>query len=71
MSLSEAISSVHPGDPIVDQTASPSFVFVMPGLVPGIHVLNIHHVQRRGCIGTRYEFRPSIFLRKSGKPDLR
>jgi hypothetical protein len=29
MSLSEAISSVHPGDPILDPTASLSFV--MPG----------------------------------------
>jgi hypothetical protein len=29
--------SVHPGDPILDLTANPSFV--MPGLVPGIHVL--------------------------------
>jgi hypothetical protein len=37
MSLSEAISQVHPGDPILDPTASLSFV--MPGLVPGIHVL--------------------------------
>jgi hypothetical protein len=36
MSLSEAISSVHPGDPIFDPTANLSFV--MPGLVPGIHV---------------------------------
>jgi hypothetical protein len=28
---------VHPGDPIFDPTASLSFV--MPSLVPGIHVL--------------------------------
>jgi hypothetical protein len=37
MSLSEAISSVHPGDPILDPIASPS-VFVTPGLVPGIRI---------------------------------
>jgi hypothetical protein len=35
MSLSEAILS-HLGDPIFDPIADPSFV--MPGLVPGIHV---------------------------------
>jgi hypothetical protein len=31
--------SVHPGDPIFDPTANLSFV--MPGLVPGIHVFPI------------------------------
>jgi len=37
MSLSEAIFPVHPGDPILGRTVNLSFV--MPSLVPGIHVL--------------------------------
>jgi hypothetical protein len=40
---------IHPGDPTLDPTASPSFV--MPGLVPGIHVLNFTRAQRRGLPG--------------------
>jgi len=41
MSLSEAIFPVHPGDPILGRTVNLSFV--MPGLVPGIHVLYFIH----------------------------
>jgi hypothetical protein len=59
---------VYPGDPIFDPIASLSFV--MPGLVPGIHVLVSCHAQKRGWVGT-----PSsvllFVLGKSGKPDLR
>jgi hypothetical protein len=36
--------SVHPGDPIFDPTANPSFV--MPGLVPGIRVLILHPTRK-------------------------
>jgi hypothetical protein len=35
---------VHPGDPILDPTASLSFV--MPGLVPGILVLIFAHTPK-------------------------
>jgi hypothetical protein len=35
---------VHPGDLIFNQVANPSFV--VPGLVPGIHVLSFSPPQR-------------------------
>jgi hypothetical protein len=61
---------VYPGDPILDPIASLSFV--MPGFVPGIHVLISCHAQRRGFVGTRFPNSVLLFiLRKSGKPDLR
>jgi hypothetical protein len=61
---------VYPGDPIFDPIASLSFV--MPGLVPGIHVLISCHAHRRGFAGTRFPNSVLLFvLRKSGKPDLR
>jgi hypothetical protein len=61
---------VYPGDPIFDPIASLSFV--MPGLVPGIHVLVFIRTERRGCLGTRFPSSVVLFiLRKSGKPDLR
>jgi len=70
MSLSEAIVSVHPGDPIFDPTASPSN-FVTPGRVPGIHVLPVIHAQDVDAQELVYRV-PFLFsLRKSGEPDWR
>jgi hypothetical protein len=50
MSLSDAISQFTPAIRFSTRPQT-SFVFVMPGLVPGIHVLIFAHVQRRGWPG--------------------
>jgi hypothetical protein len=44
----------------------------MPGLVPGIHVFDFAHAPKDvDAQELVIEFRSSIYLRKSGKPDLR
>jgi hypothetical protein len=42
--------SVHPGDPLFKPVANPCFV--MPGLVPGIHVLSFPPRPRTWMAGT-------------------
>jgi len=60
---------VHPGDPIFDLTAN--LFLVVPGLVPGIHVLVS---STRKTWMHRNSFTSSVLpfnLRKSDLPDLR
>jgi hypothetical protein len=53
---------VYPGDPIFDPIASLSFV--MPGLVPGIHVLISCHAQNTW--NSFPEFRPAVCFTQVG-----